>query len=671
MAERRLSSVQAALPAAQRRTSLAAGSGRQSLGPTRVKSGGANVGSATNEMAGMSVSNDGAGGSSLGQRKVSLGRSSIDPRESLNRRSSAFGKNMATGTYPGGKDPRPIREKSFQLEVIKGLINFLAKSGYPHPISQKILTAPSAKDFQNIFKFLYSQVDVGYDFGKKFEDEVPIVMKGLRYPFAGDISKSQLYAVGSMHAWPGLLALLGWMVDLITCCELVNGQDEQSEADGGADDRMSDGENDGDEEERRRMSSASQGSGGSLQGSAALGGSDGGAAAKGSERIFFDYLCKSYKVFLSGSDNFEPLIGDLSAAFERKNAATFREIASLEKAVAELDAEYQGLVHEEAPLAKAEREYKIYVGDVEKFEKFISHLHVKSAKFEEAIRAITAEIASFEEALEKIEIERSGLQAQVDAQNICPEDIDKMNADKEQLCKTLESLSSAKEETQRIFWERELVVQKKLDAVEKLVQEYNFSGEQLALIPREAAHAGGVDFEIIFNAHATRIEELTNCDLAKTIYPALNALRDSCHGAIHGAQDQLLSLQETLDRLSEACNDKMDQVRTTEKRIERILQSYLEDKESINAENKRIDNEVDTLEQTIQKLRSDITSQSLQSQQRLQRTTIDYDQLLIVVASEKERIGNEMYRLLEELINFKTNVESSLEDLQALFAQER
>lgn len=134
------------------------------------------------------------------------------------RRSSAYGKQSlggSTQTNSIGKDPRPIREKAFQLNCIKNLIGFLAKSGYDKPISQKILTAPSTKDFQQIFKFLYSQIDPTYEFGKKFEDEVPGLLKGIRYPYAGDISKSSLLAVGSIHAWPSLLAMLNWIVELI------------------------------------------------------------------------------------------------------------------------------------------------------------------------------------------------------------------------------------------------------------------------------------------------------------------------------------------------------------------------------------------------------------------------------------------------------------------------
>jgi len=217
----------------------------------------------------------------------------------------------------GGKDPRPIRDKNFQMEIIRQLISFLAKAGYPHPISQKILTAPSAKDFQQIFRFLYGQLDPGYDFGlggRKFEEEVPVLMKGLRYPFAGDISKSQLVAVGSMHAWPGLLAMLGWMVELISCCDEL-----QASALGASASAMG-----GDEE------------------------MDGGASmAASAERIFFDYLKKTYKAFLAGSDNFDPMIAELGSSFERGHEATYQEVARLEEAVAELEATYQALVGEE------------------------------------------------------------------------------------------------------------------------------------------------------------------------------------------------------------------------------------------------------------------------------------------------------------------------------------
>ena len=48
---------------------------------------------------------------------------------------------------------------------------------------------------------------------KKVEEEVPKILKLLSYPFT--ISKSAMFAIGSLHSWPTLLGALHWMVDLI------------------------------------------------------------------------------------------------------------------------------------------------------------------------------------------------------------------------------------------------------------------------------------------------------------------------------------------------------------------------------------------------------------------------------------------------------------------------
>lgn len=57
------------------------------------------------------------------------------------------------------------------------------------------------------------QVDPYMKIVGKMEDEVPAFFKRMRYPFA--ISKSALFAVGSPHTWPGLLAALVWLTDLL------------------------------------------------------------------------------------------------------------------------------------------------------------------------------------------------------------------------------------------------------------------------------------------------------------------------------------------------------------------------------------------------------------------------------------------------------------------------
>lgn len=275
-----------------------------------------------------------------------------------------------------------------------------------------------------------------------------------------------------------------------------------------------------------------------------------------------------------------------------------------------------------------------------------------------------------EHELADAEVQRASLQAQVDAQDICPEDIDRMNADKDQLVRTLESLNTAKDESSKVFWDRELQVQKKLDVVEKLVQEYNYTCERIGLIPKDAVHANGLEFDVTFNPHSVKLDALLSVDMKASILPSLAIMREEYHATIHQAQDRLMGLQETLDRLTEALADKQDEVTQIEEKIKRIVTSYLHDKEAYANENKQNGVESDELEQTIQRLRSDNSANLLHSQQRLQRVTIEYDQLVSRVSEEKERIGNEIFRILEELINFKTHVETTLGDLEIAYAKE-
>ena len=133
-----------------------------------------------------------------------------NPRTSMPRRSSMYG---GGGTQPR-IDPRPLSDKSYQQSCIRTLITYLTHHGYDHAISPKLLTSPTSKEFLHIVQFLFKKVDSNIKFLGKVEDEVPVLFKRLGYPF--QISKSALYAVGSPHTWPGLLAALNWIVELLT-----------------------------------------------------------------------------------------------------------------------------------------------------------------------------------------------------------------------------------------------------------------------------------------------------------------------------------------------------------------------------------------------------------------------------------------------------------------------
>ncbi|PNH01438.1 Kinetochore protein NDC80 [Tetrabaena socialis] len=158
---------------------------------------------------------DGAALPAKGRKSLAVGLVADRPSGmGLDRRSSAFGT-----TKPGGpkQDPRPLNSKDYQAACIRTVITYLSTHSFPAAVSPKTLASPTGKDFSTIVTFLFQQVDPTFRIQSKVEDEVPVFFKRLNYPF--QISKSALFAVGSPHSWPAVLAALTWLVELLSYME--------------------------------------------------------------------------------------------------------------------------------------------------------------------------------------------------------------------------------------------------------------------------------------------------------------------------------------------------------------------------------------------------------------------------------------------------------------------
>jgi kinetochore protein NDC80 len=170
---------------------------------------------------------------------LSARRTSVYP--SANNMAATSGRRQST--FPGGvaatpaasyarpaaalKDTRPIKDKSWQKKARDDIFEFLEQHGYPYMMPERALIGPTTKEFQDIFRFLFNKFDnrestTSLAPNKKFEDEVPILLRSAGYPFAADISKSHLQAIGAQHSWPGMLAMLHWFVEHVKVSEPTN-----------------------------------------------------------------------------------------------------------------------------------------------------------------------------------------------------------------------------------------------------------------------------------------------------------------------------------------------------------------------------------------------------------------------------------------------------------------
>ncbi|KAJ3078995.1 kinetochore-associated Ndc80 complex subunit ndc80, partial [Quaeritorhiza haematococci] len=533
--------------------------GFKTTGPSGGAGAGGGISGLVDGMSGLSMRGSDANvrGSGMMARGFGMGGPG-----GIGRRSSTFtGRPSSISVMGAGgssvptKDPRPIRDKTWQANAIRTLINFLVQAGYNQPVSAKTLQPPSGKDFQTIFKFLYAQLDPCYVYQKKFEEEVPVILKGLRYPFADQIGKSHLYSVGSMHAWPTLLAMLTWMVELILCCDQL---DNQGDFDDGV-------------------------------------GPDGMAAGGASthpEKIFFEYLTKAYAVFLAGGDDYDAMDAELMANFGissflqlKKNEMVLRDIERLTRENELLQKEWTTLSTAEPPVVTLEKEKALLESDLDKFRKYLAHLEGKKSNYVEVVGKMKEEFDAKEAELASLQKERAELQVIVDTQEISPADVDRMTAEREQLAKQIEAVNAKTEEGNKICWEKEIALQRKMDQLEKLIQEFNSRAYNLGLLATAAiAHADSDSEQLRFDelelrVHAARPQQMTSLDLKNQVKPILNRLRANFNSAYHKAADDDIALQDKLDGLCETVAEKVEALAAIEKRIQKLGEQYNEEKE--------------------------------------------------------------------------------------------
>ncbi|KAJ1959164.1 kinetochore-associated Ndc80 complex subunit ndc80, partial [Dipsacomyces acuminosporus] len=506
----------------------------------------------------------------------------------INRRVSVFAsarRNTMSLAVPGTisrnsgvKDPRPLKDRSFQAKAQQTIMNYLSTHAYPGLLTPKTLATPTVKDVQGIFKFLYAQLDPRYVYQKKFEDEALNILRGIRYPYVSNISKSQLFSAGSMSSWPGLLAMLLWLVELIECVSRMNPQDIDM--------------NDPEFKESTQFV----------------------------DRVFFDYLVQAYPVWLDSGEEPEELESILAGQFQQKNAHLIQETADIERKLKNAKDELDAMLGNESPLILLERERVDLVSDKIKFESYIQRLESKHQRMADIVASQRQQQDAAQVEQLALEKEKAEMQQVVDAQQISTEDVDRMNTERNQLLDTLKGVQEKVQEAENEVWGREMKLQRVLDDVETLVQEYASKAHKLGLIgarkggngsadrdgsestpadgtagssdgptsglPASAKDGplGGVDIELTVDTHTDDRQKVTSVDLRREVRPALQRACDVFASQLHATQTMVLELREQMDQLSESRMEQEERVDELDKQVKRHNKRYLELREIIMAE---------------------------------------------------------------------------------------
>lgn len=617
------------------------------------------------------------------------GRASVDNRD---RRSSVY-QPRAGGAAPSGghqsffqqapqpagvpKDPRPLKDRSYLNRIGQELLDYLTQNNFEldmnHNLSQNVIKSPTQKDFNFIFQWLYNRIDPTYKFMKNIDQEVPPLLKQLRYPYEKGITKSQIAAVGGQN-WSTFLGMLHWMMQLAQMIE------------GFALNRYAD---------------------------ACL---EAGVDTVG-DHITFDFLSAAYAEWLGMDDSLSeeeadrllrPHIEEMERAFEQANGKHFEELRMLEAENARLLKEVDDLQKSTPDPAILDQHFKIMEEDKVKFEEYNQLAIQRSEKYETRIQVLQEELDKVTTELSDAEEERRGLQKAVDDQGISMQDIDRMASERERLQKTIESAGQRLEDIKKKVADRELEASQKLEELEQMVDRYNTVAYQIGLIPATAANAKGKDLELHVTVNSgpsfpssssttattpqlkgsysggsmenerLLVDAVTgyqpahvlSLDLRGQVRNMLASLRKEISERRGQAIDTMMKDHDLLDSIKEAMEDKRNEVEALEHRVRAAEEEFEKTKEVTTAQRMASDTQVEKMEKELAKMRASLSESVQLLEQREMTTNIEYEQLTLKANSLREELHTEIMRMLNDVIKFKMHVQKSLEEYEAFVADE-
>ncbi|KAG8217454.1 HEC/Ndc80p family-domain-containing protein, partial [Butyriboletus roseoflavus] len=513
------------------------------------------------------------------------------------------------------KDPRPIRERSYQAKMRQEIFSWL--QGTEYEISMQTLTSITGKDFRAIFQHLVTVVDPSYPFDPKmrFEDEFQPVLKALRYPFASQIDNKWLAAPGSMHSWPALLAVLYWLVELGKA-RWIGYQKSFSDP-------------------------------------------------IHHQALAFDYFTEAYIAFFHGADIFEEQDKFLEARYSKKNERVVNDLEEQRERLSRIKAEFEQLHVSAAPLEKLQKTHGFLVSDRAKFHDVFQRFESRKKHLIDTIAHEKAELTIRTSNLEQLKNDHVKLAEVVKVQNLTPEEVVRMNTDHETLARNLEDLRHRIAEAQKAVMSLEVVMTNRGAAAEEALDLYTNLLSSLGLFPPIPHPFQEIDLTLQLNIAISNPQQvLTGSDIRKVIKPTLSTVAETKRTERADVESERIKVDNELDQLTLECENVDEEVREIEKKVVGLNEQADDLRDAAQQEAMVSNAEAARLERELAHARTAALSSGMGVKSRLQALQFDYREQLAKVARLKDETIRAIAKNSNEIGLYKEEVSAQLRHLK-------
>ncbi|GIL90917.1 hypothetical protein Vretimale_17127 [Volvox reticuliferus] len=529
------------------------------------------------------------------------------PGSCLERRSSVVTKSSGPK-----QDPRPLNSKEYQNNCIKTVINYLTTHNFSYPVSPKTLASPTGKDFSAVVTFLFQQIDpVAFRILGKVEDEVPLFFKRLNYPF--QISKSALFAVGTPHSWPAVLAALTWLVELLEYAE-KSGSKKSS-----------------------------------------------GFERENKVEDFLDYLAEGYQTWMSGDDDRCQQLDEQFAAKYIKQAAELdasreERCRAKEQLLAEL-AQFRLLPD---PVETAKQKLKELLVDKDKLQQLVQQ---DQGLKQMALRKLSEKKADLQAKQDQIaasvaEVEQ--LRQRVVVQSVNKADLNRMIMERNKQAEVLAAETAKCEEMEQRVHEREMQIVRCLNGIDALAVTFGRLANRLKLIPATSKRAGGTNYELRINRNAASQVDFCNLDLKGVVKPNLERLCETYRTRASQLGQDLISLKEALMARSESSTEKQEENAVLQADIAKAEAQLQAAKDAQEEKCRRLTAQAEGIKAQVDEFYSAVSNRTEHMEEQLSRAQLIYEQTKRECESELAKLEADLNQAIKLMIAHKEFVTNTI-----------
>ncbi|KAG1891512.1 HEC/Ndc80p family-domain-containing protein [Suillus subluteus] len=542
------------------------------------------------------------------------------PLTNSSRRGSVWTGGVSLAPPSGSqtfKDPRPIRERSYQSKMKQEIYSWLQATEFD--ISMQTLSNITGKDFRAMFQHLVAIADPGYPFDTRlrFEDEFQPALKALRYPFAAQIDNKWLAAPGSMHSWPTLLAALHWLVEMGKA--RLNYLESEDDPTLQIVDRIPEEFSD----------------------------------PIHHQALAFEYFSEAYVAFFHGADVFHEQDKALEATYST-SSIFLKAALSHDRIEAKKNERVVGdLENKKAPLEKLQKIRACILDDRAKFDDVLHRLESRKRQLTESVVREKAELAARSQNFDQLKAEHEKLSEVVKVQNLTPEEVIRMNTDHETLSRNLEDLKYKISEARKTVMSLEA-----LDLYGNLLS-------AVGLFPPLQPPFDNIDLRLELNTATGNPQQLLlGSDIRKVIKPTLSSVAEMKRTDRADIESERIKVDNELDQLTLECENVDEEVREIEKKVMSLNEQADDLRDAAQQESMVSNAEAARLEKELAHARTAALSSGMGVKSRLQALQFDYREQIAKVSRLKDETIRAIAKNSNEIGLFKEEVSAQLRRLR-------